>query len=265
MDVITRLKAFRQEAYKNLCRAHDATFELTDAVLLTRNAYSLADLSLSPVFRRKWPSIYEALQDCRPQRNRLMRLYIEQMHWQGRQLLAGDHTVWPRPDAVTLQERTIEHQPTAVPGNRPITKGEGYSTIAWIPEADGSWALPLRHERITSWENPINKAAWQLKQVCRHLPTRPISLWDSEYGCAPFVLKTAGIAADKLMRLRSNLCLWGAPPSYSGRGRPRIHGDKFKLNDPQTWRQPVETLEVDNPKLGRIRIRLWQNLHFRKA
>jgi hypothetical protein len=42
--------------------------------LLTRNVYSLADLSLSPVFRRKWPSIYvcvayrrEALQDSRPQ------------------------------------------------------------------------------------------------------------------------------------------------------------------------------------------------------
>ena len=86
-----------------------------------------------------------------------------------------------------------------------------------------------------------------------------------DLSCAPFVLKTAGIAADKLMRLRSNLCLWGAPPSYSGRGRPRTHGDKFKLNDPQTWRQPVETLEVDNSKLGQIRIRLWQNLHFRKA
>lgn len=75
MDVIARLKAFRQAAYENLCRAHDAAFELTDAVLLTRNAYSLADLSLSPVFRRKWSSIYEALQDCRPQRNKLMRLY----------------------------------------------------------------------------------------------------------------------------------------------------------------------------------------------
>nr|MBD2342498.1 hypothetical protein [Calothrix sp. FACHB-156] len=36
---------------------------------------------------------------------------------------------------------------------------QGYSTIAWIPENSGSWALPLRHERITSWESPIQKAA----------------------------------------------------------------------------------------------------------
>lgn len=42
-----KLEEFRQAAYNYLGRAHDATFELTDAILLTRNAYSLADLSLS--------------------------------------------------------------------------------------------------------------------------------------------------------------------------------------------------------------------------
>ena len=83
------------------------------------------------------------------------------------QRVAIDHTSWSRPDAVTLQERTIEHRPTNVPGSKPITLGQGYSTIAWIPEPTGSWALPLRHERITSWENPIQKAVWQLKQVCK--------------------------------------------------------------------------------------------------
>ncbi|MBD2146478.1 hypothetical protein H6F45_15075, partial [Sphaerospermopsis sp. FACHB-1194] len=67
MDVFTQLMEFRQAAYDCLCRAKDAIFEMTDAILLTRNAYSLADLSLSPVFRRKWSSIYETTQDTRPQ------------------------------------------------------------------------------------------------------------------------------------------------------------------------------------------------------
>ncbi|MEA5628337.1 hypothetical protein [Nostoc sp. UHCC 0251] len=102
-----RLEEFRQVAYKYLGRAKDATFELTDAILLTRNIYSLADLSLSPIFRRKWPSIYEALQDSRPQRQKF------------------------------------------------------------------------------------------------------------------FLLKTASIPADILVRLRSNLCLWGEPGAYSGKGCPR--------------------------------------------
>ncbi|MHC5824746.1 MAG: NF041680 family putative transposase, partial [Nostoc sp.] len=260
-----RLEEFRQVAYKYLGRAKDATFELTDAILLTRNVYSLADLSLSPVFRRKWSSIYEALQDSRPQRQKLMQLYIKQIPAEGRPLLAGDHTNWSRPDAVTLQERTYEHSGTSIAGNKPITIGQGYSTIAWIPEDSGSWALPLRHERITSWESPIEKAIWQLKQVCEHLPTRPISVWDSEYGCAPFILKTANIPCDILVRLRSNLCLWGEPGAYSGKGCPRKHGNQFKLNEPTTWGEPASVFEVDDPKLKRVRVSLWKKLHFRKA
>lgn len=260
-----KLEEFRQAAYNHLGRAHDATFELTDAILLTRNAYSLADLSLSPVFRRKWPSIYEALQDARPQRQKLMQLYIKQMPTDGRPLLAGDHTAWSRPQAVTLQERTIEHSIATIAGNKPITIGQGYSTIAWIPEGSGSWALPLRHERITSWENPIQKAAWQLQQVCENLPNRPISVWDSEYGCAPFVLKTANIKADILVRLRSNLCLWGAPPAYSGKGRPRKHGHKFKLSESSTWNEVTQSLEVKHFQLGRVKVSLWSNLHFRQT
>ncbi|MBN3960617.1 hypothetical protein [Nostoc sp. NMS8] len=40
---------------------------------------------------------------------------------------------WSRPDAVKLQERTYEHSGTSIAGNKPITIGQGYSTIAWIP------------------------------------------------------------------------------------------------------------------------------------
>lgn len=64
MDVFTQLKECCQAAYQCLCMAKDATFEMTDAILLTRNAYSLADLSLCPVFRRKRSSMYETTQDA---------------------------------------------------------------------------------------------------------------------------------------------------------------------------------------------------------
>ena len=52
-----------------------------------------------------------------------MQLYIEQLPTEGRLLLAGDHTAWPRPEAVTLKDRTIEHQPTQIAGNKPIAVG----------------------------------------------------------------------------------------------------------------------------------------------
>ena len=108
----TKLIEFRQAAYACLGQARDAQFELTDAVLLSPAVSSFVCLSQSPVFRRKWSSVYEAIQDGRPDRAGLLRLYTAQMPTEGRSLLAGDHTAWPRLSAFTLAERTVEHQPT---------------------------------------------------------------------------------------------------------------------------------------------------------
>ena len=69
-----RLQTFRQATYQLLSKAKDATFELMDAVMTTRHASSLAEFSLSPLFRRQYSSTYEAIEDSRPQRNRLSKL-----------------------------------------------------------------------------------------------------------------------------------------------------------------------------------------------
>ena len=91
---------------------------------------------------------------------------------------------------------------------------------------------------------------------------RPISLWDSEYGCAKFVKLTAELNSDKLMRLRPNRCVFGAPPPYPGTGRPKKHGHKMKLSDPTTWGLPVESIEIDDPTWGVIEIQRWSQFHF---
>ena len=112
---------------------------------------------------------------------------------------------------------------------------------------------------------PARKAAFQLRQVCQELTVRPITVWDSEYGNASFVKQTADIPADKIMRLRPNRCLWREPPPYSGRGCPRKHGAKFKLNDSSTWGTPQQTLIVDHPTWGRVEIQHWEKIHFRQS
>jgi len=91
-DRFNKLRAFRQAAYECLGNARDAQFELTDAVILTPRVNSFVELSLSPVFRRLWPSIYEAIEDGQPDREGLMRLYIAQIPSIPHPLLAGDHT-----------------------------------------------------------------------------------------------------------------------------------------------------------------------------
>lgn len=262
---LNKLTAFRQTVYRQLGPARDALFELGDAVLLSPRVNSFAELSLCPTFRRRWPSVYEALQDSRPERSQLLATYIAHLPLNQRLILMGDHTAGPRPTAYTLRERTVEHQPTPIPGAKPITLGQGYSTIAWVPQAQGSWALPLLHERIASHDKPVSKAAQQLKQVCEHIPERGLALFDAEYGCAPFVQQIADVPCDVLVRLRPNLCLRCAPPPYAGRGRPAIHGRKFKLKDARTWGKPTTSLAVMDPDLGPVQLSLWANLHFRKA
>ena len=263
----TNLIQFRQAAYQRLGKARDAQFELTDAVMLTAAARSFVELTLSPVFRRLWSSSYEAIEDGNPDREGLMRLYAAQIPPLPRPLLAGDHTAWPRLSAPTLRDRTIEHHPTKVKGNKPITIGQGYGTLAWLPP-DGvrsSWALPCLHERISSAETPTEKGISQLRRMTQALTVRPVSLWDSEYGNATFVNGSDDIPADKVIRLRPNICLWGPPRPYSGRGRRPVHGAKFKLKDPTSWGEPVQVLEVEEAQLGRIRVSLWRDLHFRKS
>lgn len=93
-----KLTAFRQAVYHDLGPARDALFELADAVWLMPHAQSLAELSESPIFRRRWPSVYEALQDSRLGNGALLRHYVAHVQptWHGRIVLMGDHTAWSR-------------------------------------------------------------------------------------------------------------------------------------------------------------------------
>lgn len=103
---LEQLQEFRQLAYECFGKAKDATFELADAVMTTRHISCLGDLALNPLFWRQLSSVYEALQYCRPDRDQLMQLYIQQMSEVERPVLAIDRTAWLRPHARTLKERT---------------------------------------------------------------------------------------------------------------------------------------------------------------
>ncbi len=94
-----------------------------DTLLLTPAAHSLAEVSLSSVFRRRLPSVYAAVQDGQVDRDALLRLYSAYLPDTQPLLLAGDHTAWPRPKARSLKDRTIEHQPTPVAASGPSRTG----------------------------------------------------------------------------------------------------------------------------------------------
>lgn len=89
--------------------------------------------------------LYEALQDGSVHRDTLLDLYLSQLPRGCRPIFAGDHTAclpsgrqaWSRLHAPTLAERTVEHQPNGILGAMPITVGQGYATLAWLPDEPG--------------------------------------------------------------------------------------------------------------------------------
>ena len=258
--IFEQLRQFRQTIYDSIGAGKDALFELMDSALCRPCLPSLVSLSQHPLFRRRWSSVYAALHDGRLHRAKLQRHLVRQVSVDEQPLFIGDSSALLRPAAKTLKDRGFHHQ-----GGARIGVGHSYSTLAWVPEADSSWALPLRHERMTSFETALTKAAFQLKQICRDLSVRPLAVFDRHYGNGVFLKQTAGIQVDLLLRLASNRCVYGFPPAYSGRGAPRKHGHKFKLNAPESYPQASEQLEVEDEKLGRVRVTRWHRFHFRNS
>ena len=50
-----------------------------------------------------------------------MKLYVGHIPPELVVVMAGDYTPWSR---------------------RPVTVGQGYGTLIWVPESEGSWVLP---------------------------------------------------------------------------------------------------------------------------
>ena len=77
--------------------------------MTTPDASCLAEFSLNPLFNRQWPSIYEALQDSRPDRKKLMLLYLQQLEQQAPvaeyMLVAIDHTAWGRQSCQNIKRQ----------------------------------------------------------------------------------------------------------------------------------------------------------------
>jgi hypothetical protein len=92
-----------------------------------------------PLFGREWSSVYEALQDCRPDAGKIdATIHIYRCHKWNAQYWPDDHTGWLSPHAPTLKERTYEHKPTASRHGIPVGIAQGYSTIAPIPRGRSS-------------------------------------------------------------------------------------------------------------------------------
>ena len=265
------LERFRAQLYHAALRTRrDALFDLVDALLTSAGPQSLVRLSLAPCFARGWASACDAVADGRLNLAALRRLFVRALPAPAagaREVWALDGTTWPRPAAKTSPRRTYCRFVTGGQPEEGIVAGWEYQVLAAIPEERGSWALPLDLAR----RGPTAGTPTQLavRQVRRCLATRPVAALppvvalDSHYRVHELI--EAGLACAWLVRLQSNRRLFRAPPPYAGKGAPRKHGAKFKLDDPATHGTPDRTQVIHDPVRGKVVIDAWLALHDQSA
>lgn len=266
MKQSTKLIEFRQAVYDHgLTRTKDAQFELIDALLLTPGIRSFPELSLSPAFRRKWPSVYAAIEDGGQDLAWLEAHFVRQIPRQGGQVFSLDGTAWLHPAAKTLADRQYICGSTQAV-HRSILVGHPYSTLAWVPDPAQSWAPPVSVRRITGQHTPTEVGVMQVKQLCR-LRGEEMHRWlylivgDGKYGHHRFLGPLKDEPCGALVRLRCDRTLYGAPGPYGGMGRPRVHGDRFAFKKPETWGEPDAEARVEDDRWGKVRLRRWDHRH----
>ena len=279
----TQLRRFRNIFHRHLNNRADAIISLLDALSANTTASTVVELSLSPLFPYGHDSLYRAISAFQlpPHAlHQLLSLAIPQDHHCPFWLFGVDVSPHPRPYANTLPDRSIVYKPGAIKGNKPITIGHRYSTVALLPQRnpdDPPWVIPLHTQRVKSTQDPELTGVDQLQTLFESqlLPFHhglKVIVGDSKYSKPSFLLAFADrpdVAI--IVRARNNRVFYRAyrpdPEQSRKRGRPRQYGQRFALNDPETWPDPDEettfSFTTRKGKLRKVRIRVWRNILMR--
>jgi hypothetical protein len=140
------LKDFRAAVYGCFERAGDALFNTIDALLTEDRARSFPELSLSPCFERRWPSLYEAFEDGRIDEGRLRAVLVKYLPQPeaGTYLWTGiDTTGIERPKARTSADRSAQPVHNLPVAEKALTYGWRFSVLRF------HW-LRLQERKVTA-------------------------------------------------------------------------------------------------------------------
>jgi len=244
-------------------------FEIANALLTDPAARTFAELSLSPRFTRRWPSLYAALKDGQIERPDLRRTLAQFVPAPsaGQWLLLGlDGTAVARPESPTAADRTYLYAHNLPHSTKPVTVGWQFSSLVVLPEPTSSWTYVLDTERIASTTNAALVGATQLQAVVPLLPAPACLVADRHYGSATFIKHTAEIACAKLLRIPRNRVFYRPAPAHSGkRGAPKKDGTPFRCRDARSHGKPTCTWEGADEQGHKIEVAAWTPLHVKSC
>ncbi|HLG78580.1 MAG TPA: NF041680 family putative transposase [Ktedonobacteraceae bacterium] len=266
---LNTLKHVRHQVYQCAERSADALFELCDALSSESTARSLPELSLSPFFRRHWPSVYEALEDGQIDEQRWATVWTNALveEHDAPVWISIDSTSIARPEAETSSDRGMIYVPNLPHATKPVSVGWQFSSVMLLPEQPSSWGGILSQRRISTAETAVSVGIEQLERVRPLLPTSARLLADRWYATGPFVQACQRLHLGALIRLKRNRKLYrAAPPHPPGkRGAPRKDGELFQGNRPETWGEPDATWQGSDWRGKPLVVQGWKRVHFRQA
>jgi hypothetical protein len=265
------LRGFRNSLYRCFERRADALFELTDALLSAAGTVpSPVHLSLASAHRRGWGSLYAALSRGHIEEDPLRELLArhastgEASH---APVYAVDVSVWSRCDAETSPGRGYYYHPSRHSAGQPIVAGWAYQLIAGLSFQRDSWVAPTDARRLRPEEDANEVAVAQVKDLLRRPPGTggavPLFVFDAGYDPVKLQRGLESSGAHVLVRLHSNRAFYADPEEVESRpvGRPRRHGSKFALPDPESWPEPASEHRCLTRNYGEVRVRAWSGLH----
>ena len=241
-----------------------ATLDLVDALTVAGHVNSPVSMSESPVFRRKFSSVYDALvhgdlgDDLKNVFNN-----SQDDSWEtiaGYEIHAIDATPNERMAAETLADRgALKAQQ-----KEPVRYGHKYSWLVRLVKSGTSWAVPEDVERISTATTDTKLAAQQVKDLAVRNKRPKVVTADSRYRDKHFLGALAGLENTyALVRLQNNQKLSQEPqPKPEGSlGAPLKHGAAFQLAA-----IPREVDASEEFLLGKqkVRVRAWNKLHFKR-
>ncbi len=239
---VDELRALRERFHGCMVRRADALFELSDAVLTAGSVPSPAHLSLSPVHRRGWGSLYAALGKGRLDEEDLKDLLAgipPREDAADPPVYAVDVSPWPRCDAEASPGRGYLYHPSRHSAGQPIVAGWAYQLVAGLSFERDSWVAPADARRVRPEEDANEVAAEQVRELAGRLPRQrkePLFVFDAGYDPVRLQLELEGCRAQILVRLHSGRTFYAKPelPPKRPVGRPFRHGAKFSCKDPST-------------------------------
>jgi hypothetical protein len=261
------LTGFRSGFYRCLTGWADAAFELTDAVLCAPAPVgSVPTLSLEPVFRRSHGTLYKALARGQVDAEAMRDLLSAHRPAGWPLVFAVDASTWARCDAETSPERGFYYSASKHSAGQPIVAGWSYQWVTQLDWASDSWTAPVDARRTPPSGDGVVVTTDQVRDLVGRLgetEQTPVFAFDAGYDPIALTHELTDIAAVIVVRIRDDRVFYTDPdPVEPGTvGRPRRHGEKVKLADPDTWPVPdVESTSTDS-RYGTVRVSAWHGLH----